>query len=1335
MPTQSNTDNMEYEVITLAAALGLISLDGDNVEYTKELGQEIKDKVASELSTSKIPTEVLAGKLSATLVAANPKLDIQKVGATLNDALRDIDINVKTLDDGLAAKAPANAAQAETIKPDERILRLEQALQQMVPALNALDTKDGVSISPKQETELPGVVDGFFDAKTQESFQGTMGHLNYLAELKKLDPPPEDNPLKAIAAKANALIEAHKVSKDQLNIFVPANADLIKEILVDGIKEVIEKKTVELKNLESTGDEGGLDRVSEEINKLTKQLEGIHSLIDDIADLQAEGKLSTPVDASKITVQIAPAVPEAQVLITAKSRAEAIAAAKASGSAITSERQINDINDDIQTVEGVLLAIGSKIENIETMGLASAIVTPLTPNDINDKDLAGNRVFGANSQDMFTKAVILIKTLGGEENPNGVYSHAVGERMKFQILTNPALEPLRQIEGLNIEKMEPGVAKAYLAKAEAILVELPEAATDARKAARATQKAELEAFEEKHHLTGLNSFMGSLDRLQDAGKLDPHKRAKEANTMNLIMDGINKFMPAGMMDSIKDFFLNTEIGKMIGGLLSMFGFNIGRLWGDKDDVAAIERAKPAIETGFDTFYKGAQKELGADASFNNVMAKTREEMLAKLENPGVGLAGKAQKYAFYKSMDMIFEGKGEAFIEGVVNKAMDAATAAGPAGAKAAFSQYIVDAGKQYQNGQDLDVAQINKLLSNADETITVAVKERPELANNNQSQLAVGTGLINTAGDQNVEMFYNRNTTVYEQDPMRFSPDMVAAMSGVMYSNNDKLGLTVAHESLRNSDGSYLEMMTPDFNVSVEELLVRAQIDGITEGGTKEITADQLKNLDHKLTADNIDVVRDYMVNEGVLQADIDTFNNSFSNLSADMRSTKDGSLQNISVWEQSQLPPQLKLDVSQFVPQAKPVTDMNGDNPLRDQYLEHNKDRPCETPLFIKNDDNTISVIIRDQNGTKSQSDDKFTKLELGDYERTRDIPDNVTRALLSNYKWENADEAGIRQHIDKIFCLDPVEPKITPELKSSFADALARSHAYPNDFNGLRTLEKGSELEQFVKNAFDEKGIDIGNKIESSFVNGPQYMLVELEQHGIKHDDIDVVVALRHNGKTHYAYVDYETDNIIPLSEQRERGLDDMSDRTQDPSSRRLDDVLVMIKDNPSLSLKDIQGLVGGYTSMISIVPNSIGGVSPVVSIDAVYGSSAVNTQQGALTVMNSYLAGGKIAPPPILPAHSPVGHTRENSRMPNDNTSTRDDTCGGPFSDFGENGPPVIGFLLNNFGDIVGKALGEFDCNDEIEQQMKDTTGQDAANDEHYNNNLAPVVDRSGIYITP
>lgn len=982
----------------------------------------------------------------------------------------------------------------------------------------------------------------------------------------------------------------------------------------------------------------------------------------------------------------------------------------------------------IETVEGVLFQLGGSLDNIpgiggmiSQFGLADAIITPLSQDEIGGD-------FGANSQDLASKLIMGLKMINGDENPDGTYNNAIGQNLRLAILTKPEFsfvrDQIKASDGTSLRLFSGGggaltgqSAESQQELARALLTfdetEPTAPGADATEEQRAQYQQAMERraqFEQTHakdleSVRQLNTFFKSMDLLQQEGVYD-NEKAKQTNQTNLMMSAasglMDQWMP-GLKGWLQDFFTNSQFGQMISGVLSQFfGINVGRLWGDNDDAAALERSKPLIEDNFEAYYNQAKEELGEGADHAKVMARTQA---AIMDTMTTGISGQA----FKMGMSVIFKGQDDAVVQKAVEDALAAAqNSTDLASAQQVFSQSLLESGERFRGGATLDSEQLNSYLvsslqetsremqnavasgfqvpgsgtpgqttnenaTNEDtsldvqnddddgsqlgtsEAITAVVSPDGENRERQTNSPAVDAEVIE-AGDKNVELIYNPNNANQMSGPTRYAHGRVDDIQAVLGDNAEALGLSLNAAGMKNSDGVYTDMLTPYTNAVIEETLIRAQIHELEEQNIV-ITQDHLDNFDRKLTLENLNTVTTYLQDQGVSAADVAKLSEAVigadgAGIGTDYFSTSNtdrtaGPRQEHTVLEQSHFGNQFDLKLAQWVPDAAPVeTDLTGDDPLRDQYLEYNKDKPCEIPLFFtRPGDTSVFAIIRDKNGNDDPSDDKFVELDMDLYLSTHKIQDGDAddlKALLDNYNWENPTDRGVRDVINKVLGLEPFQrsinmraPEVTAETNTTpdvpviplVVPERTVQHDRPETIRDLRMVTDTQAAFLTEKlNLNDIPGVretadrDVMHPLEVMFKqqmlndrNPDGIVMLELDAHGISHPDMDVVLGYKNaNGDMEFRFVDYETDAITPIPQQRQGNTDiveGFDPQRHDYGARRLDDFVDEYERSPSGRVT--WGKTDGYMGLMAIVPAQGSGLTTITAFQAVYGESLSRT----------------------------------------------------------------------------------------------------------------------------
>lgn len=966
------------------------------------------------------------------------------------------------------------------------------------------------------------------------------------------------------------------------------------------------------------------------------------------------------------------------------------------------------IKNAIADVEVTLAIVGGHLDKMPGMGMISQfglmdkLVTPLTEDDLKDDK------FGENSQDMASKLIMGLKMVDGQKNATGEYNNEIGQNLRVSILTKPEFQfvrdqlkaedgtPLRffgkgggALTGATAEEQQK-LARKLLTFDETKPKAPEEGASQEIKDQYAAQMKARDQFEKAHEndlqsVRQLNAFFAGMDVLEQ-NNLYKNEQAKQTNKNNLMLDAasvmLDQWSP-GTKTWLKDFFTNSQFGQMISGVLSQFfGINIGRLWGDKDDGAALDRSKPLIESSFTSFYNDAKEDLGAGADHKAIIAKTKDNIMETMDD----------SWKFKAAMKILFKGQDENVVKNAVEKALDAAqNSTDLKSAQNAFSNSLLESGNKYRNGQDLDDDDINRINaylkstshdiqeisnspvpsedsnsslnkstpvgvtslenSSSDLAAVMAVGSDGSVRARDEDAPAVDAEVIN-AGEKNIELVYTPNNDEWIQGQTRYAHSRVDDIQAVLGDNAEALGLSLNADGMKNDEGKYSDMLTPYTNAVIEETLIRAQIHELQEQGVV-ITQAHLDGFDRKLDTENLHTLTTYLQDKGVSAVDVAKLSEAIigadgKGLGTDYYSTDPndrsaGAKQDHSVLEQSHFGNQFELKLAQWVPAVAVKDDLTNDDPLRDKYLDYNKDRPCEIPMFYKKEgSDSVFALIRDKNGNDDPADDKFRELEYDDYLLLRGIQDEQApelKAILDNYNWENPTDIGVGNVIDKVLGIDPKIINVNmpnAQVKEDVQKPVAsrEEHDRPEVFRDLRALnEKQADFmaEQLGLNKnpdlmLEAKREDIHplevffeQQIVESGSQQNKAILLELDNHNIKSDDIDVIVAIKgRNGGLEFRYLNYEEDAIKPFSEQRAGNTDitgkDALFNVEDHANgqRRLDDFMDEI-DRHYGAYTD-EGIQNGYHGMSAIISEPGGSVRTVNGFHGVYGLDNIEDNFG-------------------------------------------------------------------------------------------------------------------------
>lgn len=623
--------------------------DGEEMDaYMERLKGVMVEHMAENLDVS-LEEEGVKERLSGLFDRYNRNM------ATLETDARNLEQEAQEAEAKAAADAPENDAKGERPEPDSRIESLEKGLAQLVPGLNGLGTKEidliitkiSVDLSAPRENPMPGEADGVLDQQTFQSYQHVMQHLNYLVALKEAGASAATNPPSKLS---------------QSMAYVPEKREVLEELLEEEANNQIKAQEELLAN--APADKKA--EIQAEIDRLTKMRdEDLPKFLDDMASLHAEGKLTADNVYTPSGVESGPKEPE---ITQAEKDAEA-------------ERQrLTGLDNTIKLVEGKLAPLVSKIEGMIPMGLGKGLVSAI---DQNDRDAQGHEVFGQSSQDAVAKMVMFINTSRGIENANGVYDPSMREGMIRDILTKPELAMIRQ--ELGVQQMDEATAADYFGNISA-------GASDEDRADRQAMRERIEnSAQYKDSLKTLNDTFTALDTLHQNNLLDQQRSANTTMNNMYFQAGVNllnQFDPS-LTQWLADFFQNDEWGQMAAGLLASFGINVAILWGD-DQTPVQEIAQNSVAQQYDRYYEDAEAKTGS-SDFSTVMAEVRTKMLGDLDGANA---------TFKLAIDQIFNGQGEETIKAALEKALDAADAAGNKdAAREAFAQSIIQSGQDFQNG------------------------------------------------------------------------------------------------------------------------------------------------------------------------------------------------------------------------------------------------------------------------------------------------------------------------------------------------------------------------------------------------------------------------------------------------------------------------------------------------------------------------------------------------------------------------------------------------------------------------------------------------------------
>ncbi len=404
----------------------------------------------------------------------------------------------------------------------------------------------------------------------------------------------------------------------------------------------------------------------------------------------------------------APAAPGAQVPAPA---AVTTAPAAPPAPATTEPR---DISKDIRAVEFTLHEfISPMLKNVTgvigKLGFSDSLLPVITQEDLDDKGADGKAVFGAKSQRMTAMTVMVLKEMAGYERADGTYTKEIGEDLLMKIMTDDKMKMVRDKVG--IPKLTPELAEAVLAKdAPTEPAKLAEGASAADKKA---YEAELKEYQKliklREKADALKKFFESLNNLHDNGLLMKDDQAASVTKGNMMIDAasaaLDKWAP-GLKKMLVNFLQNTAIGQMIGGVMGMMGMDVSRLWekpeNHKTPQQVLDNSIIAVSKTFESEFNKAQKELGADAPFAAVMAKTKKSITDDMNG-----------WIASTTMKALLPGGSEDDVKKLVQKALEAAEKQkNGVDAQKAFTETLQAGGLQWQKEKKLDFATLDKYVA-----------------------------------------------------------------------------------------------------------------------------------------------------------------------------------------------------------------------------------------------------------------------------------------------------------------------------------------------------------------------------------------------------------------------------------------------------------------------------------------------------------------------------------------------------------------------------------------------------------------------------------------------
>lgn len=696
-----------------------------------------------------------------------------------------------------------------------------------------------------------------------------------------------------------------------------------------------------------------------------------------------------------------------------------------------SKQDIADASAVIHDVLFVPLA-----DKMSKMGMVAKFIDFKTPD--------ADPTFGAQSQQTLALTMIALKKLGGEQNPNGSYDPSMREGLIQDIMTKP----------------EYAMVKAA--------IPVDGATTDEEK--------------EKKRKESLDFMFSQMDVLARAG-LTNSEAAQNDNFYNRLLTKASEFLPEGVKTWLKDFFTNSEIGKMISPFLAMMGIQVGVIWGEKPASQAelVDNAKPALEKGFKEALAGIKPEEipAGETKIDALQIKVNE----KLDLPLV-------KFVTEK----MFQGADQEFVKNSLRDALqDAKAGANEEEQSKIFAQSMADRAKAWREHQapatgqpalnplnnpqgvqqDAAAAVAAQPVPAAGPTTTApaaavpspagaptggasgpapSVGQNASVAASTQPGASTATPahLAAAGADEEIRLTLNAGHGAMAQGPIRLSNSRVQMTTQVLHNNFDKLELSAVSKSdLVNAqavlndqvNGVYVDKATRAVSAAYEELVLRAQIHAHNSDPANRDKPLDLSKLDHKMTLQNIDLVAQYMKDKGVKDSEVKIFKDKIIDMGMDMQSTKlkGDPIQKTSVLEQSFFGGQISLESLKIVRSPEPVAPVTQPSSapqtqgptvppeLADVYARYqqiNANQPCENraPLIYKDENGKVFAGVMLNGRDDDKTNDRFTVIELDNFEQLRTLKPDDKKILQDNYQWSSGPRV-IENWIEKQLCLQPL------------------------------------------------------------------------------------------------------------------------------------------------------------------------------------------------------------------------------------------------------------------------------------------------------------------------
>ncbi len=842
---------------------------------------------------------------------------------------------------------------AEEIPADvrERVMRIEQAMSKLIPVIESANS--GVDI-PEM-----GAIDGVLDKDSYDAFEKTMQFLAQKAEIDYSQGCTDEfcselqNKLNRYFTIEKGKLEAELLAAEGFAAF----SDDYKDDVVE-----IKQKITEMEEIQNS-----VPTLMADINNLNNSgnLRAIEMTEVEVSSPSATASVSTEPDVVKpVGVNVQP---------------ETSADSSVQNESLTAQPASSEVSADVQSaIDNVEDAMSRVIKNIDKLPLGGFAdkIAPLKDMLVKPIDQKDGE-FDANSQEMASTLLMILKTVDGVENADGTYNERIGDQLQIDILSKDEFDFLRKELGINgsFTKDEAVVLmRGTFVPEEFVEVssETPEAREERLAQHIKAQEAAAVQFEivskkltqgNEEGLMKLNALFQGLDTLssEEVNLLDPQKKAAEKTRNNLMFDIAGGFLEkTGMLNGIKDFFTNNAIGQFLGTILGMVGFDVNRLWGEKGaDLENPDEMAAKLGDDFERVYKEIEGD-NPGADFDEVMRLTKEKTMDGMNGFWGGNAIKIALGSDNKEM-----------LTAAVSEALDDAARAGNLeAAKEVFVERIQEFGEAYKNGQTIELA--GKSYSKTDNGLGNDLANLDQALNQMEQQWIAGLDATMVDGfdadaiklndNQALDTVIDYDTDVKEQGANRFGD--VEPIQKYLYENAEALGLdrdNVAKFAVAGEDGSVTFSQTLDIETcaAIEEMWVKAKLyDEVTTAQAQgtEITAEMIDGLvkaidDEKLAkgpgadgdihpdfAADIELMKQYAEAKGALEGfeaiaenEIIEAEEALVSMDTDMQSA-DGETQTFSVLEQSllwnqvditKLAVEVKRDLDPPAAQHSPVED----------------------------------------------------------------------------------------------------------------------------------------------------------------------------------------------------------------------------------------------------------------------------------------------------------------------------------------------------------------------------------------------------------------------------